>query len=51
MVLGRIMILLGAESYALIKRSLLTKIFVAADVVSFVVQAVGTGSIPTYLPT
>jgi hypothetical protein len=42
MVLGRIMIVLGAESYALIKRSLLTKIFVAADVVSFVIQAIGT---------
>ncbi|KAK4445438.1 RTA-like protein [Podospora aff. communis PSN243] len=41
MILGRIMILLGAESYAFIKRSLLTKIFVAADVVSFVVQAIG----------
>lgn len=45
------MILLGAESYALIKRSRLTKIFVAADVVSFVVQAIGTGSFPTYIPT
>jgi hypothetical protein len=41
MVLGRIMVLLGAESYAFIKRTLLTKIFVAADVVSFVVQAIG----------
>lgn len=48
MVLGRLMIVLGAESYALIKRSLLTKIFVAADVVSFVIQAIGTGPFPTY---
>ncbi|KEY65478.1 hypothetical protein S7711_08317 [Stachybotrys chartarum IBT 7711] len=41
MILGRIILLLDAEPYALIRRSWLTKVFVAGDVVSFLVQAGG----------
>lgn len=42
MILGRIILLLDAEPYALIRRSWLTKVFVAGDVVSFLIQACGT---------
>jgi hypothetical protein len=42
MVLGRIILLLDAEKYALIRRKWLTAFFVIGDVLSLVVQAGGT---------
>jgi hypothetical protein len=41
MLLGRIILLLQAESHALLGRKWLTKIFVTGDVLSFVLQAAG----------
>lgn len=41
MILGRIILLLDAEPYALIRRKWLTKFFVVGDVVSFVMQGIG----------
>lgn len=42
MTLGRLIMLLDAEKYSLIKRKWLTKFFVMGDIVSFVMQAIGT---------
>jgi hypothetical protein len=41
MLLGRIILLLQAESHALLKRKWLTKIFVTGDVLSFLLQGAG----------
>jgi hypothetical protein len=41
MILGRIILLVHAESYSLIRRSWLTKIFVSGDILSMVVQGAG----------
>jgi hypothetical protein len=41
MVLGRIIRLTDGEAYSLIRVSRLTKIFVAGDVLSFLVQSTG----------
>lgn len=41
MILGRMILLVHAESYSLIRRSWLTKIFVSGDIVSMVVQGAG----------
>jgi hypothetical protein len=43
MILGRIILLVHAESYSLIRRSWLTKIFVSGDILSMVVQGAGGG--------
>ncbi|KAL4738373.1 putative RTA1 domain protein [Aspergillus similis] len=43
MLLGRIIVLLRAESHALLRRKWLTKIFVTGDVLSFVLQGAGGG--------
>lgn len=42
MLLGRIIRLLDAASYSLVPPKWLTKVFVAGDVVSFVLQGIGT---------
>jgi hypothetical protein len=41
MLLGRIILVLHAESHALLKRGWLTKIFVTGDLLSFVMQGAG----------
>jgi uncharacterized membrane protein YraQ (UPF0718 family) len=41
MLLGRIILLLQAESHALLRRKWLTKIFVTGDVLSFLLQGAG----------
>ncbi|KAI0383422.1 RTA-like protein [Hypomontagnella monticulosa] len=43
MVLGRLILLLRAEEYSPIRPSLLTKIFVGGDLLSFLVQVMGSG--------
>ncbi|KAF7588620.1 hypothetical protein BBP40_005458 [Aspergillus hancockii] len=43
MLLGRIILVLQAESYALLKKKWLTKIFVTGDVLSFLLQGAGGG--------
>jgi len=43
MILGRIIISVDAESYSLIKKRWLTKVFVTSDVISFFVQLGGGG--------
>ncbi|KAL6236540.1 hypothetical protein BDW75DRAFT_239194 [Aspergillus navahoensis] len=43
MFLGRIILVLQAESHALLKKKWLTKIFVTGDVVSFLLQGAGGG--------
>ncbi|KAE8390153.1 hypothetical protein ETB97_009057 [Aspergillus alliaceus] len=43
MFLGRIILVLQAESHALLKKKWLTKIFVTGDVLSFVLQGAGGG--------
>ncbi|KAH8896107.1 RTA1 like protein [Thozetella sp. PMI_491] len=45
MVTGRLIILLNAQSYSIIRPTLLTKIFVGGDIISFIVQIIGSGSI------
>ncbi len=42
MILGRLIRLLGAEEYALIRTNWMTKIFVTGDVISFLAQGAGT---------
>lgn len=42
MLLGRIILVLQAESHALLKKKWLTKIFVTGDVLSFLLQGAGT---------
>jgi len=44
MILGRIIISIDGESYSLIKKRWLTKVFVTGDVLSFVIQSGGTYS-------
>jgi hypothetical protein len=41
MILGRLIRLLGAEEYALIRTKWMTKIFVTGDVLSFMAQGAG----------
>ena len=41
MLLGRIILVLQAESHAIVKKKWLTKIFVAGDVMSFLLQGAG----------
>jgi hypothetical protein len=41
-ILGRIILLVDGERYALVRRKWLTKIFVAGDVLSFMLQGGGT---------
>ena len=41
MILGRIILMTGGETHAIVKRRWLTKLFVLGDVVSFTVQAGG----------
>ncbi|KAF7587654.1 hypothetical protein BBP40_006910 [Aspergillus hancockii] len=43
MLLGRIILVLRAESHALLKKKWLTKIFVTGDVISFIAQSAGGG--------
>ncbi|KAE8152393.1 RTA1-domain-containing protein [Aspergillus avenaceus] len=43
MLLGRIILILGAESHALLRKKWLTKIFVTGDVLSFLLQGAGGG--------
>ncbi|AEO63831.1 uncharacterized protein THITE_2109426 [Thermothielavioides terrestris NRRL 8126] len=43
MILGRLIRLLGAEEYALVRTSWMTKIFVTGDVLSFLGQSAGGG--------
>ncbi len=43
MVLGRLIRLVGAEAYSPIRPTLLTKIFVLGDLLSFIVQIMGSG--------
>lgn len=51
MFLGRIILVLQAESRAWLKRKWLTKVFVTGDVLSFVLQGAGTLINPQlYLP-
>ncbi|KAF2708655.1 putative RTA1 domain protein [Pleomassaria siparia CBS 279.74] len=42
-ILGRIILLVHGERYSLIRRTWLTKVFVAGDVLSFMVQGAGGG--------
>lgn len=42
MILGRIILLTEGEVHAVIRRKWLTKLFVAGDVVSFMMQGTGT---------
>jgi len=44
MILGRIMRLVDADKYSIIRRSWLTKIFVVGDILSLVVQTIGAGA-------
>ncbi len=46
MILGRMIRLLGAEEYALIRTNWMTKIFVTGDVISFLAQGAGKPSKP-----
>lgn len=46
MTLGRIITMLQAEQYSVIPLRWLTKIFVAGDVLSFLMQASGTLTLP-----
>jgi hypothetical protein len=41
MLLGRIILVLQAESHAILKKKWLTKIFVTGDVMSFLLQGAG----------
>lgn len=43
MILGRLILLTGGERYSLVRRTWLTKIFVAGDVFSFMMQSAGGG--------
>ncbi|KAK4148528.1 RTA1 like protein-domain-containing protein [Chaetomidium leptoderma] len=43
MILGRLIRVLGADEYALIRTNWMTKIFVAGDVISFLAQGAGGG--------
>lgn len=43
MILGRLILLLRAEAYTLVRASWLTKIFVGGDVLSFIIQLAGSG--------
>lgn len=47
MILGRIIVLTGAERYAIVRPSWLTKIFVTGDVISFMMQGAGGGIMST----
>ncbi|KAL4954896.1 RTA1 like protein-domain-containing protein [Aspergillus filifer] len=51
MYLGRIIILVRGEKYSLIRVSWMTKIFVAGDVLSFLMQASGAGILVTNNPS
>jgi hypothetical protein len=46
MLLGRIILVLQAESHAILKKKWLTKVFVTGDVMSFLLQGAGK-SCPT----
>ncbi len=50
MILGRMIRLLGAEEYALIRTNWMTKIFVTGDVISFLSQGAGKPSQPLLCP-
>lgn len=41
MILARLIRLLGAEAYALVRTTWMTKIFVTGDVISFLAQGAG----------
>lgn len=43
MTLGRIILLVGGEKYSVVKKRYLTKIFVAGDIFSFLLQSAGGG--------
>lgn len=49
MLLGRIILVLQAESHALLKKKWLTKIFVTGDVLSFLLQGAGTCLLKNFL--
>ena len=51
MILGRIIVLTEGEEHALIKRRFLTKIFVAGDVTSLLMQGTGTAVLYPHLET
>ncbi|KAH8587910.1 putative RTA1 domain protein [Bisporella sp. PMI_857] len=51
MILGRIILVSGGEQYSLIKKKWLTKIFVAGDVLSFLVLAGGSSLLTSKDPT
>lgn len=42
MILGRIILLTDGEKHSIIRKNLLTKVFVAGDVLSFLLQGAGT---------
>ncbi len=46
MVLGRIIVSVDGESYSLIKKKWLTKVFVTSDAISFFIQLGGTHEHP-----
>jgi hypothetical protein len=46
MVLGRIFVSVDAESYSLIKKRWLTKVFVTSDAITFIVQLAGMSDNP-----
>ena len=46
MTLGRIILLVGGEKYSVVKKRYLTKIFVAGDVFSFLLQSAGNVPFP-----
>ena len=50
MILGRLIRLLGAEEYALIRTKWMTKVFVTGDVISFFAQGGGMSTTPHFLP-
>jgi len=46
MILGRLIRMLDAEQYALIRTKWMTKVFVTGDVISFLAQGAGTSKLP-----
>jgi len=49
MVLGRLIRLLRAEQYSLVRINWLTKVFVLGDVLSFLAQSAGTSPSRTFI--
>jgi hypothetical protein len=49
-ILGRVILLVDGERYALVRRTWLTKLFVAGDVFSFMLQGAGTSHLCALIP-